>query len=93
MVRPRKGTRVISPHSSELLWSCSRRQDNLQCAGEEEEGLYPYTLRKRKLRMQEGIWYGVDAHGLIAASIVNALHDEQNCHGKYWVRLMIDGAT
>lgn len=64
--------RVISPHLSELFWSCSRKQDNLQCAGKEEEGLYPYTLRKMVLRMQEGNWYGVGAHGLISASIVNA---------------------
>lgn len=72
MVRPRKGTSVISPHLSELLWSRSRKQEGLQCAEKEEEGLYSYTLGKRVLGMQEGIWCGVGAHGLISASIVNA---------------------
>lgn len=33
MVRPRKGTKVISPHPLELLWSCSRRLEFLLCAG------------------------------------------------------------
>jgi len=70
VVRPRKGTRVISPHASELLWSCSRRQKCLSCAGKEEEGLRPSTLVKRVQGVQQWIWCGVRAHGLAAASAV-----------------------
>lgn len=70
MVRPRKGTRVISQHPSELLWSCGRRQKSLLCAAKEEEGLHPSTLGKRVQGVQEGIWCGVRARELVAVSIV-----------------------
>ena len=70
MVRPRKGTRVISPQPSELLWSWGRRQEGLLRTGKKEEGLRPTTLGKRVQGVQEGIWCGVRAHGLVAVSVV-----------------------
>lgn len=70
MVRPRKGTRVISPQLSKLLWYWGRRQESLLHAGKEEEGLWPTTLGKRVQGVQERIWCSACAHGLIAVSIV-----------------------
>lgn len=47
MVRPMKGTRVISPQPAELLWSGGRKQ-------EEEEALHPTTFGKRVQGCRKG---------------------------------------
>lgn len=85
MVRPRKGMNVMSPHLSELLWSC-RRQEDLQCAVWKRDRVF--------IPWEEGAG---DAGGCswtrISIHCKCWLHDEQDCHGKCCMRLMVDGAT
>lgn len=59
MVRPREGTRVISPQQVlSFLRSWGRKQEGLLHARKEEEGLCPVTLGKRVQEVPEGIWCG-----------------------------------
>lgn len=97
MVRPRKGMRVISPHSSKLFFFFVVLQW--------KTGRPPVCWERRRVTLslhpwEEGsgdaggdlVWCGCSwTH--ISIHCKCWLHDEQDCHGKCWVMLVTDGAT